>query len=72
MTGTQIMQEVEMTDGSVIRQWRESNEKGIVGYRLVVTIGLKVKYCGQIDTSKLHADRVFLQRTNKPGSVQRF
>lgn len=72
VTGTQIMMEVEMPSGEVVRQWKETNEQGQVGYRLVVSVGMKVTYVGRIDTNKLHADRVFLQRTNKRGAVQRF
>jgi hypothetical protein len=66
----QIVQEVQLPNRIVVRQVKEVYENGVVGYRIIKSLDLKVINVGGL-FDELRSARLFLKATNVPGAVQR-
>ena len=66
----QIIQEVQLPSRVVVRQIKEVYENGVIGYRIIKSLDMKVLNVGALFT-QLRSDRLFAQATNIKGAVQR-
>lgn len=67
---TQIIQEVQMPDRTIVMQVREVYPNGAVGCRIIKTLDFKVISVGALFITE-KSNRLFAKATNVRGAVQR-
>lgn len=66
----QIVKEVQLPNRTVVRQIKEVYQNGVIGYRIIKSLDMKVINVGGC-FEQLRSDRLFMKATNIPGAVQR-